>query len=466
MKSFLKIIKDDAGVTLLELLLVVGLFAGVSIGVVELTNSWTKQQKAEIVANHLMAVRTAAEDYIRDNFAVVQGTAGGIGGTTIIPIEDPGAGLFLKEGNVFLPVGFKDENLFGQQMQVLVRNVDADTIQALVVTTGRAIAIEQALPVVAAAGADSGLVVGQDMGGYITTSFSGYGSGWAVPLVNYVGTGWEGANPVANDTAHLVAIATIDLAAGGLDDYLYRVDVGDIDANRMSVDLDMNGNDLNSAGNISADFADIAGDLTVESVGFSVSEGMIIEGDLITGSLDIGALAQVLAETRNLNVDDMVTFGDVNAAGSLSATSITGNGSDPGAANNTQIQAQGAHIPTSLSANRLTANNVDFGGSGSSVFLTDNAQVDIGTVFNTITISTPALGAATLQNIGDLGITGTDIEFRQAVEFTGSVSFNGAVTDRQSDEGNFTPSDGSAVDTSVSIGVLGGCATTTNGICN
>lgn len=460
-----KIIKDEAGITLLEILLVIGLFAAISLGVVELSNSWAKQQRSEIVANHLMSVKTATEDYIRDNFQTVRDAVAFAGGTMVLPIEDPGAGLFLKEGNVFLPSGFKDENLFSQQMEVLVRNIGADTIQAMVVTTGRAIDVEEALAVVQAAGVDSGLVVGQDMGGYDTTQFSGYGSGWSVPLASYVGTGWALANPVGNDTAHLVALATIDRSAGGLDNYLYRVDVGDPDANRMSVDLDMNGNNLNSVGNLSADFANIDGDMTVESVGFTVSEGMVIEGNLNADSLDVGALAQVLGETQSLNVSDMLTLGDVNAAGNLSATDITGNGSDAGVANNTQMQAQGGHFTTSLSANRLTTNNVSFSGAGSSITLTDDAQVDIGSVFNTLTIETPALGAASLQNIGDLSIVGGEFEVRQAIEITGSVNFNGPVTDEGGHKGNFDPSDVSSVNMNVSIGTLGNCPETTAGVC-
>ncbi len=462
-----KFIKNEDGITLLEMLLVVGIFGAVSLFVMELSNTWAKQQRAERIGDHLMTVQAAAEDYLLDNFAQVRDNlVPAVGDTAVIPIEDDGGGFFLKENNTYLPVGFSDENLFGQQLRLLIRREDVERIQGIVVSTGRAVAFEEVLQVIQAAGNDAGAVVGQNMGGYFSANFSGLGGAWSVPIANYAATGWNVANLVTPSTAHLAALVEVNLNNTNLGDYLYRVDVGDEDANRMSVNLDMNNNAIDGIGTASADFMDINGNLTVNEVSFVVSEGMVVEGNLTANSVDVGGMSD--PETASLNLTSMITTGDVNAMGDINVTNnLAGNGFDASSPNHTSLTAVTARVSSSVFGNTFVGDSLQFSGANPAFQISNTSNSNVAVVTNTQLLDTPALGVAALSDVQNLTVTGNAIEIRQASELTGSIAFGGEVSDAGATRGDFDNNNAfPGVDLNVNIGARTGCDTATNGICN
>lgn len=198
-------------------------------------------QDYRIAAGQQKQVADAAALYLKENFAAVYAAAGPTAPVTITP-------AMLRNTN-YLPEGFADTNLFGQEFVVLSRQVPAATnqLESIVLTTGgQAIDEIGTREIAENLGAPGGFIPSSD-----PEIVQGVRGGWQLSLSNY------GVNPGVGHTASALFFQDGTLA----NDYLYRNAIpGHPELNEMNTAIGMNGNDINNAGTVNAATANIAGE--------------------------------------------------------------------------------------------------------------------------------------------------------------------------------------------------------------
>lgn len=127
MKTNLKII-HQAGLTLLEVLVSLGILATVTTGIVALSNQQNEKTKASVVALHARLVGTAASEYIKDNYSLLLSTATATQ-PALIRVSD-----LVAAGK--LQAGFNSLNARGQDTCVLVLKQSATNLTSILVTEG------------------------------------------------------------------------------------------------------------------------------------------------------------------------------------------------------------------------------------------------------------------------------------------------------------------------------------------
>lgn len=219
-------------------------------------------------ASHLSFVSQAGKRYIRDNRdALLTQVAGA-------PVVVTGAAL---KSAGYLPSGFSLTNDSGQTYQLAVAKdpVQAGQLVAFVLTTGGSEIPYKGLRQIASE-ADG-------MGGYVwpANTATGADGGWQANLGSYGLSGQQG---------HLAAFLSADVLGTDADgsDRLYRYQVnGKPDLNRMHTAIDMNGNNINSAGTVNAATGTFTGQV---SAGTNISAGAnITAGGSITSNNAITA---------------------------------------------------------------------------------------------------------------------------------------------------------------------------------
>lgn len=118
----------QAGLTLLEVLVSLGILATVTTGIVALTNQQSEKTKASVVALHTKMVGTAAAEYIKENYSTILSTA-----TTTQPVLIRVSDM-ISSGK--LQAGFNPKNARGQDTCVLVLKQSATNLTSLLVTEG------------------------------------------------------------------------------------------------------------------------------------------------------------------------------------------------------------------------------------------------------------------------------------------------------------------------------------------
>ncbi|TLX17260.1 hypothetical protein [Rhizobium sp. MHM7A] len=341
--------KRNRGFSLLEIVLVLGIAALMSVLIMTTWQQSAERIRAKGVADKLQIVTEAAKSYVKANAAELQAVAP-TSGALYIPVaktsatgpipSGPTAKLKgLQEGS-FLPLSFIDTNAFGQNTALLVKkNASGDGLEALVTTFGgRAMpddmlghasnsmgAIGGYVPTRYVNAADSGMVVG-NYGGWRTAA-----STW----------GAASTRPAAGHLATTLAFDDTALLA----DYLYRDDIGIPVANQMKTDIDMDNNNIEKADKI------IAGSSgTVEVVGN------------IRATIDIYARSAYL--TDNLSVGKNATVGGtlgvggaVTAGGNITTTA----GDITASRGNLNVTGSGASSPNTgvATVNNLKATYLD-----------------------------------------------------------------------------------------------------------
>lgn len=118
----------QAGLTLLEVLVSLGILATVTTGIVALTNQQSEKTKASVVALHTKMVGTAAAEYIKENYSTILSTA-----TTTQPVLIRVSDI-ISSGK--LQAGFNPKNARGQDTCVLVLKQSATNLTSVLVTEG------------------------------------------------------------------------------------------------------------------------------------------------------------------------------------------------------------------------------------------------------------------------------------------------------------------------------------------
>jgi type II secretory pathway pseudopilin PulG len=183
----------------------------------------------QMAAQQQLKIAEAGSKYIKDNFAAVLAAAG--------PTAPAVITVAMLKNTKYLPAGFSDKNIYGQDYRILARKPAANQLETLIITAGGAPAGEIDIRRVAQ-------IIGAQ-GGYISASNTAVaqGSAWQVPLSNY------GVSPGAGRLA--TALFFLDGAVAN--DYLYRNAVpGKPELNRMNAALNMGGNDIVAARAITA----------------------------------------------------------------------------------------------------------------------------------------------------------------------------------------------------------------------
>jgi len=183
----------------------------------------------QMAAQQQIKVAEAGSKYIKDNFAAVLAAAG--------PTAPAVITVTMLKNTKYLPTGFSDQNIYGQDYRILARKPDVNQLETLIVTTGGNAAGEIDIRRIAQ-------LIGAQ-GGYISTTNTSIAQGvaWQVPLSNF------GISPGAGRLATALFFQNGAIA----NDYLYRNAVpGKPELNEMNTALGMRGNNINNAGNVNA----------------------------------------------------------------------------------------------------------------------------------------------------------------------------------------------------------------------
>lgn len=193
--------------------------------------NYGNQQDYRIAAEHQRTVADAFAKYLKDNYSVVLNNAGP---TTPVQVT-----VDMMQNTKYLPAGFSSTNSFGQTIVGLARRLNANQLEAIVVTTGGQVIPELGIRTIAEhLGGPGGFISSLKPG-----AIQGVRGGWEVALSNY------GINPGQGHTASALFLMDGDLA----NDYLYRNAVpGHPEYNRMNTAIDMGSNDINNARAITA----------------------------------------------------------------------------------------------------------------------------------------------------------------------------------------------------------------------
>lgn len=376
-----KKLQGQRGFSLLELALVVGLSAGILMGVTTIFENLSKTAANKRTAAHMLDALDGATAYIAANFTDISTTEVPVAGDIMKMDLDP----LITDG--FLPAGFRQDNIFDQEINLYIRNIGDSfdqglTLEALVMTEDvnpsnpTYIPERRLIDIANAGGPTLGFISANQSSGQIISS----ARQWSLDLLDFADGSIAPDNytssPVANRGGYLAAYARVSIQDAVETDYLYRTLVNsDTSLNEMQANLNMNNFAISGVNTMTVDRAEIGGNTTIEGT---------------------NALA-----SASFNVDQMVHFdGDMNVnmrsegvsftGGELVATGPGGGGvSNPTAlqvTNLTMLEPQGAII----------ARQTDISSD-------PNFQRFVAETINANTLNTGDMGAFTV-NMGTTGL--------------------------------------------------------------
>ncbi|MDK9702576.1 MAG: shufflon system plasmid conjugative transfer pilus tip adhesin PilV [Sulfuritalea sp.] len=232
------------GITLLELVIALGLMAGVMTGLYQLVDTFNQNTRTAVVSQHMSTVGQAAQAYIKDNYSAVSAVATA---TTPALIR-----VSTLSGANYLQSGYSVSNTYNQNVCVLVLQPVANQLAALVVAEGGTAIDDLSLGQIAALmGAAGGGVYSS-----ATTTLKGAMGGWSTGVGNFANANAAGLH--CDGTAGAVSIAAghpimaLWFAGGDVTSgFLYRNAVaGHPELNQMQTALDMNSNAITNAATV------------------------------------------------------------------------------------------------------------------------------------------------------------------------------------------------------------------------
>ncbi|EFP7560158.1 shufflon system plasmid conjugative transfer pilus tip adhesin PilV [Shigella sonnei] len=248
--------KTDKGVSLLEVLLVIGIMVMVIPKVYENIENHLNNVRWQNAAEHANTYNTAVRNYVADNASTL--LAGSLP-KTITPAT------LIQKG--YLKSGFSESNFGQSYITGIAKNSKTSRLEALTCSNGGQSLSEAGMRSVAS------MIEG--LGGYINSSKQaiGAGGGWSDTPSNY------GLNCATGHIA--MALVGADLKES---DRLYRYSITNRpDLNRMHTAIDMNSNNLNNVGTLNGNAAALSGDISARNGTFSGA----ISGNTATTNGDI-----------------------------------------------------------------------------------------------------------------------------------------------------------------------------------
>jgi type II secretory pathway pseudopilin PulG len=454
--------QNEAGFSLLELLLVVGVSAVIMVGAVSLSNGWIERIADKREARYFKTVMNAAEEYISVNFANIWTTGMGEqygdvnGDGTLnnldivnlnrvirIGMDTPAVGLpyFLEDASGSLPAAFPPDSPLGYQPMVYLRNLGyvggVRTLEIFVMAESRngkqMLSISRASNVARDIGPEGATISMLNLGNAGTPVASGFCNAdniitsiygmWQVSMnvfsaspLNADHQYCPALQPNANNEGAYVGMRRVVEASDQiLEGVLYRTAIsGRPDANRMQANLDMNNFNVQNVNAITADRVDVQGTLSLnnENSSFYVDEVASIGGGL-----------NVRADpTSSTGVPDPNCFWAGGAPSTL----------NPGATNPCDLQGGNVIISSGggtvlratgdLVANTARLNAANVNGNGDMVvgnqFLVENTTTING---NTQTAVMAGISPASTLNAGAIN---TSIMQASAMNSSGGVGAN------------------------------------------
>ncbi|HDP7472435.1 shufflon system plasmid conjugative transfer pilus tip adhesin PilV (plasmid) [Klebsiella aerogenes] len=234
--------KTDKGVSLLEVLLVIGIMVMVIPKVYENIENHLNNVRWQNAAEHANTYNTAVRNYVADNASTL--LAGSLP-KTITPAT------LIQKG--YLKSGFSESNFGQSYITGIAKNSKTSRLEALTCSNGGQSLSEAGMRSVAS------MIEG--LGGYINSSKQaiGAGGGWSDTPSNY------GLNCATGHIA--MALVGADLQES---DRLYRYSITNRpDLNRMHTAIDMNSNNLNNVGTLNGNAAALSGDISARNGTFS-----------------------------------------------------------------------------------------------------------------------------------------------------------------------------------------------------
>ncbi len=248
------------GVTLMEVLLSMGILAGLLATGTHIISKYTRLIINEKAAAQMMAVQNAAEEFVQSNF--MQLLDGSLpdsipfnGNTRLITVAD------LSAAN-YLPANFSNVNKLNLRMSVVIRNdtqVGATpSIEIITVTQGIANPPYSDAPLESvydtAMFGKGRLGFAASGGPYNFANIVGINGQWTVPTNNLAGHGLTFAFNAAEPNAFLAGYGRVSSEDIFDDDVLYRIPVaGRPEVNQMQADLDMSGHQMDGIGTMTVD---------------------------------------------------------------------------------------------------------------------------------------------------------------------------------------------------------------------
>lgn len=248
--------KTDKGISLLEVLLVIGIMVMVIPKVYENIENHLNNVRWQNAAEHANTYNTAVRNYVADNASTL--LAGSLP-KTITPAT------LIQKG--YLKSGFSESNFGQSYITGIAKNSKTSRLEALTCSNGGQSLSEAGMRSVAS------MIEG--LGGYINSSKQaiGAGGGWSDTPSNY------GLNCATGHIA--MALVGADLQES---DRLYRYSITNRpDLNRMHTAIDMNSNNLNNVGTLNGNAAALSGDISARNGTFSGA----ISGNTATTNGDI-----------------------------------------------------------------------------------------------------------------------------------------------------------------------------------
>ncbi|MEM0395451.1 shufflon system plasmid conjugative transfer pilus tip adhesin PilV [Escherichia coli] len=248
--------KTDKGLSLLEVLLVIGIMVMVIPKVYENIENHLNNVRWQNAAEHANTYNTAVRNYVADNASTL--LAGSLP-KTITPAT------LIQKG--YLKSGFSESNFGQSYITGIAKNSKTSRLEALTCSNGGQSLSEAGMRSVAS------MIEG--LGGYINSSKQaiGAGGGWSDTPSNY------GLNCATGHIA--MALVGADLQES---DRLYRYSITNRpDLNRMHTAIDMNSNNLNNVGTLNGNAAALSGDISARNGTFSGA----ISGNTATTNGDI-----------------------------------------------------------------------------------------------------------------------------------------------------------------------------------
>ena len=257
------IFSNKKGFSLLELLLVVGVFSILLAYASSIYDSWYRDSIDRKVVNEILYLQNAAEGYVNLNFERVLPPLGSI---DEIDIND----LIAENA---LPNGYSNINSHRQRMRVLISHttdsaVNGSVVDVLTITDNPSLANVQRIPNnrlfrvaenFPEIGIVSNITLGPDCCNGTVQSLLGL---WRLPLSDISGLYTTTAN---DDGGYLAAYGRVSIDQDIVSNYLYRVPIASVpNANTMEVNLDMGGNDIINTNAIISDAINIGGNALIE----------------------------------------------------------------------------------------------------------------------------------------------------------------------------------------------------------
>jgi hypothetical protein len=363
-------LRRQRGLTLIESALVLAV-AAITMGFfVRMLADNAEVMKAKGVSEKMVEVFDAAGKYVKVNNAALVAAipsgsqmvilAGKPSATGAVP-SGPTGSLPSLQGGGFLTPGFIDRNSYNQRHALIIRNVNVaglgQRLDSIVTTySGTKIPDRQLQRIAGFLGASGGYVPKTPQAADAGQIVGSYG-GWRSPRAAWGST----SNP---DEGSVVATLAFESGEDSLAPYLYRMDIGKAEANRMRTNIDMFSNDINAVRTITG--GGPAGELTIDSetrVTKDIRGGIdiwadrnIIAGRNISAGNDIAAANDITAG-RNIVANKIVQGENVTATQTVTGTNVIAN-QDVTARRNLQV-GNNANVVGRLTSNDLNTQYLD-----------------------------------------------------------------------------------------------------------